>query len=152
MFVRNGANLNETKKNKLRGIDKELSKLSLQFGENILAETNSFELNIIDEYQLKGLPDGAKDAAKITAKQKNKKGWLFTLDYPSYIPFMTYVEDRSLREKMTRAFGARAFQNNENDNQQIVLDIVDFRYKRSNLLGYNSHAHFVLEERMARNN
>ena len=62
---------------------------------------------------------------------------------------MTYVEDRSLREKMTRAFGARAFQNNENDNQQIVLDIVDFRYKRSNLLGYNSHAHFVLEERMA---
>jgi Zn-dependent oligopeptidase len=149
MFVRNGANLNETKKNKLRGIDKELSKLSLQFGENILAETNSFELNIIDEYQLKGLPDGAKDAAKITAKQKNKKGWLFTLDYPSYIPFMTYVEDRSLREKMTRAFGARAFQNNENDNQQIVLDIVDFRYKRSNLLGYNSHAHFVLEERMA---
>ena len=150
MFVRNGANLDETKKNKLRGIDKELSKLSLQFGENILAETNSFELNIIDENQLKGLPDGAKDAAKLTAKQKNTKGWLFTLDYPSYVPFMTYVEDRSLREKMARAFGARAFQNNENDNQQVVLDIVDLRHKRANLLGYTTHAHFVLEERMAK--
>jgi peptidyl-dipeptidase Dcp len=150
MFVRNGANLNETKKNKLRGIDKELSKLSLQFGENILAETNSFELNIIDENQLKGLPDGAKDAAKLTAKQKDTKGWLFTLDYPSYVPFMTYVEDRSLREKMARAFGARAFQNNENDNQQVVLDIVDLRHKRANLLGYTTHAHFVLEERMAK--
>jgi peptidyl-dipeptidase Dcp len=150
MFVRNGANLDEVKKNELRGIDKQLSKLSLKFGENILAETNLFELHIIDENQLKGLPEGTKDAAKLTAKQKNTDGWLFTLDYPSYIPFMTYAEDRSLRENMAKAFGARAFKNDKNDNQQIVLSIVDLRHKRANLLGYSSHAHYVLEERMAK--
>ncbi|MCF6279226.1 MAG: M3 family metallopeptidase [Flavobacteriaceae bacterium] len=151
MFVRNGANLNENDKNKLRDIDKEASKLSLKFGENILAETNAFELHITDKNQLKGLPEGELEAAKQTAKQKDKKGWLFTLDYPSYVPFMTYVEDRTLREKMAKAFGARAFQNNKFDNQQAVLDIVKLRHERSNLLGYKTHSHFVLEERMAEN-
>ncbi len=151
MFVRNGANLNETDKEKLREIDKEASRLSLQFGENILAETNGFELHITAKNQLKGLPEGAKEAAKLTAKQKDKKGWLFTLDYPSYVPFMTYAEDRSLREKMAKAFGARSFKGNEFDNQQNVLDIVNLRHKRANLLGYKTHAHFVLEERMAEN-
>jgi len=108
-FVRNGANLSEDDKEKLRAIDKQASKLSLQFGENILAETNAFKLHIIDKNQLKGLPDGAKEAAYLTAKQKEKEGWLFTLDYPSYVPFMTYIEDRKLREQMARAFGARSF-------------------------------------------
>jgi len=150
-FVRNGANLSESGKEKLRTIDKQASKLSLQFGENILAETNAFELNITDENQLKGLPDGAKEAAHLTAKQKEKEGWLFTLDYPSYVPFMTYIEDRKLREQMAKAFGARSFQNNEFDNQQIVLDIVKLRHQRANLLGYKTHANFVLEERMAEN-
>ncbi|MDC9722706.1 MAG: M3 family metallopeptidase [Urechidicola sp.] len=149
MFVRNGANLSATDKEKLRSIDKQASKLSLQFGENILAETNAFELHITDENQLKGLPDGAKEAAQLTAKQKEKEGWLFTLDYPSYVPFMTYIDDRSLREQMAKAFGARSFQENEFDNQQIVLDIVKLRHQRANLLGYNTHADFVLEERMA---
>jgi len=148
-FTRNGANLNDTDKLKLREIDKKLSKLSLQFGENVLAETNAFELHITDKNQLKGLPDGAKEAAQLLAKQKEKKGWIFTLDYPSYIPFMTYIDDRSLREKLAKVFGARAFQNNKNDNQQIVLDIVKLRHQRANLLGYKTHAHFVLEERMA---
>jgi peptidyl-dipeptidase Dcp len=148
-FSRNGANLNENDKNKLREIDKKLSKLSLQFGENVLAATNAYEMHITDEKQLKGLPDGAKEAAQLLAKQKEKDGWIITLDYPSYIPFMTYADDRSLREKLAKAFGARAFAGDKNDNQQIVLDIVKLRHERANLLGYQTHAHFVLEERMA---
>ncbi len=148
-FARNGANLNDTDKTKLREIDMKLSKLSLQFGENVLAETNAFQLHLTDEIQLKGLPDGAKEAAKMAAKEKELDGWLITLDYPSYIPFMTYADDITLREKLAKAFGARAFQNNKHDNQQIVLDIVKLRHERANLLGYKTHAHFVLEERMA---
>ncbi len=148
-FVRNGANLNKVDKEKLRKIDKGLSKLSLQFGENVLAETNAFELHITDKKQLKGLPDGTIEAAKILAKEKQKDGWIFTLDYPSYVPFMTYAENRTLRKKMAKAFGAKAFQNNKFDNQKIVLNIITLRHQRANLLGYKTHAHFVLEERMA---
>ena len=148
-FSRNGANLNKNDKDTLREIDKNLSKLTLHFGENVLAETNAYELQITEEEQLKGLPESAKEAAHQLAKQKMKKGWIFTLDYPSYIPFMTYVEDRKLREEIAKAFGSRAFKNNQNDNQQIVLDIVKLRHQRANLLGYKTHAHFVLEERMA---
>lgn len=148
-FARNGANLNDEDKAKLREIDRKLSKLSLQFGENVLAETNAFQLHLTDENQLTGLPDGAKEAAKMTAKEKDLDGWLITLDYPSYIPFMTYADDRSLREKLAKAFGARAFQDNKNNNEQIVLEIVKLRHERANLLGYKTHAHFVLEERMA---
>jgi len=148
-FSRNGANLNETDKNKLREIDKKLSKLSLQFGENVLASTNAYELFITDEKKLKGLPEGVKEAAQLLAKQKEKDGWIITLDYPSYIPFMTYADDRSLREELAKAFGARAFAGDKNDNQQIILDIVKLRHERANLLGYQTHAHFVLEERMA---
>ncbi len=148
-FVRNGANLNKVDKEKLRKIDKELSKLSLQFGENVLAETNDFELLITDNEQLEGLPEGTIEAAKMLAKEKEKEGWIFTLDYPSYVPFMTYADDRKLRKKMAIAFGAKAFKNNEHDNQKIVLNIVKLRHQRANLLGYKTHAHFVLEERMA---
>ncbi len=148
-FSRNGANLNDTDKETLRSLDKKLSKLSLQFGENLLAETNAYELHITNENELTGLPDGAKEAAHLLAKQRKKEGWVITLDYPSYIPFMTYIEDRKLRQKVATAFGARAFQNNKNDNQKIVLDIVKLRHERANLLGYKTHGHFVLEERMA---
>ncbi len=148
-FTRNGANLNKEDKNSLREIDKNLAKIKLQFGENVLAESNAFELLITDEKQLDGLPDGAKEAAKLFAKSKGKTGWLITLDYPSYIPFMTYAKDRNLRKKLSLVFGKRAFQNNKNDNQQNVLDITKLRYQRANLLGYKTHAHFVLEERMA---
>lgn len=148
-FSRNGANLEDKDKETLREIDKQLSKLSLQFGENTLAETNAFELHITEPSQLKGLPEGALEAAKQTAEQKDKEGWVFTLDHPSYIPFMTYIEDRSLRKKMAIAFGKRAFQGNKNDNQQIVLEIANLRLQRANLLGYKTHADFVLEERMA---
>jgi len=148
-FTRNGANLNDNDKATLRDIDKKSSKVKLQFGENILAESNAYEILLTKKNQVEGLPEGAKEAAKMLAKQKGKEGWLITLDYPSYVPFMTYAKDRLLREKLSKAFGKRAFQNNENDNQQNVLDIVKLRNKRANLLGYKTHANFVLEERMA---
>ena len=148
-FTRNGANLSKTDKEKLREIDKKLAKAKLNFSENVLAESNAFEMLLTDENQLKGLSEGAKEAAKLLAKQKGKYGWLITLDYPSYLPFTTYADDRNLREKLSKAFGKRAFQNNKNDNQQNVLTIVKLRHQRANLLGYATHAHFVLEERMA---
>jgi len=153
-FVRNGANLGKEDKITLREIDKKLSKLSLLFGENVLAETNAYELIIRDKSQLNGLPDGTIEAAKLLANEKlgskeSENCWVFTLDYPSYVPFMTYADNRSLREKMAKAFAAKGFQNNENDNQNIVLEIVKLRHKRASLLGYQTHAHFVLEERMA---
>ncbi|MDR6846307.1 M3 family metallopeptidase [Flavobacterium granuli] len=148
-FSRNGANLPEEKKNQLREIDKELSKLSLQFGENVLAETNAFELHLTDKKDLAGLPEGTIEAACYLAKAQEKEGWIITLDHPSYIPFVTYADNRELRKKITIAFGARSFQNNEFDNQEIVLKIAKLRFERANLLGYKTHAHFVLEERMA---
>ena len=148
-FSRNGANLADDKKEKLRAIDKELSQLKLKFGEHILAETNKFEMHLTNEDDLSGLPEGAKEAAKQLAESKDKDGWLITLDYPSYIPFMTYADHRELREKLSKAFGRKGFQNNELDNQDIVLKIANLRFQRAQLLGYKTHAHFVLEERMA---
>ena len=144
-FARNGANLNEDAKNKLRKIDAQLSTLSLKFGENVLAETNAFELHITNENDLAGLPESAKEAAK----SKDKEGWIFTLDYPSYIPFLTYIDKRELRKKMAIAAGKKGFQDNEFNNEKNVLEIVNLRHQRANLLSYKTHAHFVLEERMA---
>ncbi|MDX1773817.1 M3 family metallopeptidase [Oceanihabitans sediminis] len=149
-FSRNGANLPEDKKQELREIDKQLSKLKLQFGENVLAETNKFEMHLTNEEDLSGLPEGAKEAAKQVAESKGKEGWVITLDYPSYIPFMTYADNRELRKKLALASGSKAFNNDELDNQDIVLQIANLRHKRANLLGYKTHAHFVLEERMAK--
>ncbi|TWO31785.1 M3 family metallopeptidase [Seonamhaeicola sediminis] len=148
-FSRNGANLSEDKKVQLREIDKKLSQLKLKFGENVLAETNKFEMIITDIEDLSGLPEGTIEAAKQLAESKEKEGWLFTLDYPSYIPFVTYANNRELRKKMSLAFGSKGFKSDDLDNQQIVLDIVKLRHKRAKLLGYQTHAHFVLEERMA---
>ena len=148
-FARNGANLNETGKTDLRKIDAQLSKLSLKFGENVLAETNAFEMHLTKEIEVAGLPESVKEAAHQLAKEKEKKGWIFTLDYPSYIPFLTYADSRELRKKMAIAAGKKAFQNNDFNNEKNVLDIVKLRYQRAKLLGYKSHAHFVLEERMA---
>ena len=149
-FSRNGANLNKEQKETLRAIDKEQSKLKLSFGENILAETNRYELVITDLSDLNGLPEGAIEAAKQTADEKGKKGWLITLDYPSYVPFMTYAKNRPLRKELALAFGRKGFQNDALDNQEIVLKISQLRFKRAQLLGYKTHAHFVLEERMAK--
>lgn len=149
-FVRNGANLNEEQKNRLREIDKELAKLSLEFGEHVLKETNSFTLEITNRSDLSGLPEDVIEAAAMTAKEMGKEGsWVFTLHFPSYIPFITYADKRDLREKMFRAYGSKAFKGDENDNQEIIKRKVKLRHERANLLGYESHAHFVLEERMA---
>lgn len=149
-FSRNGANLSEEKKTELRKIDAALSTLKLTFGENVLAETNKFELYLTDKKDLSGLPDGAIEAAAQTASEKGKKGWVFTLDYPSYVPFLKYADNRELRKKMAIAFGAKGFHNDKLDNQENVLKIATLRHQRAHLLGYKSHAHFVLEERMAK--
>ncbi len=148
-FVRNGALLSEDEKDILREIDTEKAQLSLSFGENVLADTNDFSLHVTDEKQLDGLPDQVKEMAAEIAKSKNKTGWVFTLDYPSYVPFMTYLEDRTLRREMSLAFGKRGFQKNDHNNSEIILKIIKLRKKRAELLGYESHANFVLEERMA---
>lgn len=149
-FVRNGANLDVDSKNKLKEINTKLSKLSLTYGENVLKDSNSYELWITDEAQLAGLPDGIKEAAAMSAKEKGKENaWLFTLDYPSYVPFMMYSEVRPLREQLYKAYGSRAFGDNECNNEAIVKEIASLRHQRANLLGYSSHATFTLEERMA---
>jgi len=149
-FSRNGANLSEDKKIRLREIDAESSKLKLKFGENILAETNKYQKHITNEADLDGLPEGAKEAAAQLAKSKEKEsGWLLTLDYPSYIPFMKYAKNRELRKELSLAFGSKSFKGDELDNQENVLKIANLRHERANLLGYETHAHFVLEERMA---
>ena len=150
-FSRNGANLPEDQKQTLRKINEELAMLSLTFGENVLAETNLYELHIENEADLKGLPAFAMDAAQKLAKDRGKEGWIFTLQQPSYVPFVTYLENRALRKKMTLAFGSRAFHQNEHNNEEIVKRIAQLRFERANLLGYNTHADFVLEERMAKN-
>ncbi len=150
-FSRNGALLSEEDKLKLREIDTELAKIKLTYGENVLAETNNYQLHITNEDDLKGLPDGAKEMAASLAKSKELEGWVFTLDFPSYLPFVTYVDNRALREKMAIAAGKKSFQDNEFDNKENVKRIVELRHKRANLLGYESHSHFVLEERMAQN-
>lgn len=148
-FVRNGALLSEEEKNRVRAIDAELATTSLKFGENVLAETHNYQLHITDEADLKGLPEGAIEEAQALAKQENKNGWIFTLDYPSYIPFMTYAENRALRKELAIAAGTKAFKANEFNNETHVLTIAKLRHERATILGYATHADFVLEERMA---
>lgn len=148
-FVRSGANLEEDKKAQIREISKELSKLTLQFGENVLAATNDFELEITNEKELAGLPEGIIEAAKAVAKEKEKEGWIFNLQFPSYVPFMQYSDLRELREKMFNAYSSRCF-NDQFDNQKNVKRIVELRLERVKLFGYDSYADFVLEERMAK--
>ncbi len=150
-FVRNGALLNDDQKAQLREIDAQLSVLSLQFNENVLAETNAYQLHITNKEDLAGLPDGVIEAAKNLAEQQEKQGWIFTLDFPSYLPFVTYAQNRELRKEIAIANGKKGFQNNEYNNEDIVLKIVKLRNQRAQLLGYKNHATFVLEERMAQN-
>ena len=149
-FARNGANLNEADKAKLKEIDTKKAQLSLTFGENVLKESNAFQMHLTEEADLDGLPDGIKEAAAGMAKAKELEGWLITLDYPSYIPFMTYSTRRDLRQKLHRAFGSKGFQDNMNNNEAVIKELVKLRAERAALLGYDSHAHYVLEERMAK--
>lgn len=147
-FTRNGALLREDEKLRLREIDQEIAVLTQKFAQNVLADTNAFEL-WLSEVDLEGLPDFVREAAKEAAIQKGKPNqWLITLQADSYIPFMTYSSRRDLRERLFRAYGSRAF-GTAHDNSGITIRIADLRRQRAQLLGFESHAHFVLEERMA---
>ena len=149
-FVRNGALLQPAEKDKLRKIDSSLSSLQLSFGEHVLADTNAFELLLTKEIQVAGLPDSVLTAAADLAASKEKKGWLINLDYPSYVPFMKFANNRGLREDLYKAFTSKGYLNNKNNNEKIVLEIVSLRHQRALLLGYENHATYVLEERMAK--
>lgn len=149
-FIRNGANLNEADQARFKEISMELAQLTLQFGENVLAETNDYEMIIEDENDLSGLPDMIKAQAAETAKAKGQEGkWIFTLQAPSYIPFMENAENRSLREELYRAYMSKANKGDERDNKETIKKIVSLRTEMAKLLGYASFAHYVLEERMA---
>lgn len=150
-FVRGGANLNEQQKAKLREINKELALLTLKFGENILKENNEFELVIEHETDLAGLPETVRTAAAEAAKERNHPGkWVFTLHKPSLIPFLKYSQKRDLREKIFKAYINRGDNDNELDNKAILTRIAALRVKKAHLLGYETHAHFILEKNMAK--
>ena len=149
-FSRNGALLSDDDKLKLRDLDKKLATLTLQFGQNVLAETNDYQLHIIQEEQLQELPDYVLQMAKEEAQKNDKEGWIFTLHMPSYLSFMKFAKNRNLREELYRANGAKAFQSNKYNNENIIKQIVNLRYDRAQLLGYQTHADYVLEERMAK--
>jgi len=150
-FSRNGANLNDKDKERLRQINEELSVLSLQFDENLLAETNAFQLIIEKNDDLAGLPQSVVDGASMAANEAGLDGkWLFTLHKPSMIPFLQYSEKRELREKIFNAYINRGNNNNKNDNKTIAAREASLRVQRANLLGYKTHADYVLEENMAK--
>lgn len=147
-FKRNGALLNADAKAKLRTLDEELSTLNPEFSEHVLKATNSFELVITDAKDLAGLPESAKQAAAVVAKERGKSGWVFTLHGPSILPFMKYADNRELRRQVWMAQSSRALAG-ETSNQKLVVKMARLRHQRAVLLGYDSHAHFQLEERMA---
>ncbi|MDM3870991.1 M3 family metallopeptidase [Porticoccus sp. W117] len=151
-FLRSGANLVGEQKEQMRTINKELSVLTLQFRENLLAESNAFQLVIDNSDDLAGLPDSVVQAAAQTATARGMEGkWVFTLDKPSMIPFLSYAENRELREKLYTGYITRGDQGNANDSNEIVARIANLRLQKANLLGYANHADFVLEENMAKN-
>ncbi|MGH1376158.1 MAG: M3 family metallopeptidase [Alphaproteobacteria bacterium] len=149
-FVRSGALLDDKKKERLRAISQELSTLNPAFMQNAVKSAESFELTIESKDDLAGLPDSAIEAAAHAAAEKGYSNkWLFTLDYPSFGPFLQYADSREHREQIWRAFSSRAW-NNEYDNSDNIKKIVSLRKERANLLGFDTHAHYVLEERMAK--
>ncbi len=150
-FVRAGVNLDEDKKERLREINAELSLLTVKFGDNVLREDNRFELIIEKETDLEGLPQEVIKAAAQTAKERGKEGkWVFTLHKPSLIPFLQYSTRRELREKIFKAYINRCNHDDELDNKAILTRIASLRAERANLLGYKTHAHYILEENMAK--
>jgi len=150
-FIRGGANLNEEDKANLRKIDEELSMLSLRFGDNLMKETNAYSLVIEDEKDLAGLPANVISTAAETASAMGKEGkWVFTLHKPSWIPFLSYAENRELREEIYKAMYNRANNGNERDNKLIIENMIKLRTERAQLLGYESHADYMLANRMAK--
>jgi len=150
-FARNGANLNDTDKEKYRKLTQELSQLSIKFGDNVLKETNAFLLELTEQKEISGLPQWALDMGAATAKQKGKSGWVYDLSIPNYVTIMKYADNRSVREKMFMAYNTRCFKGNEQDNKDNVIQIANTRLELAKLLGYKSFADYVLEERMAEN-
>lgn len=149
-FVRSGALLSADQKELLKEINIQLSKKTLQFGENVLAETNNYFKHISNIDDLQGIPDTVLKQYRQEAKERNMDGFVITLQYPSYIPAMTYAENRALRRELALANGKRAFVKNEFDNRQIISEIIELRTRKAQLLGYGNYAEFVLEERMAK--
>ena len=149
MFVKGGALLDADKKAQLMEIEKQLSLASIQFGENALAETNAFVLVITDEKDLAGLPQSSINAAREAAQAAGKEGWLFTLQKPSWIPFLQYADNRELRKQMYLAYINRGDNNNENDNKEVIARILKLRQQKAQLFGYNTFAEFQLEDKMA---
>ena len=148
-FVRNGANLSEEDGKLYADYSQKLSLLSLQFGKNSLAASNAFYMNVTDEAELAGLPQFVREQGAEAARERNLEGWVFTLDYPSFAPFMKFSENRALREKVYMANNTKAV-GGEFDNTEIVKEIVDLRIKIANLLGYETYADYALENRMAK--
>ena len=149
-FVRGGANLSDEDKALYSKWSEELSLITLQFSKNVLAATNAYVLNITDEAELAGLPEFVRTMAAETAAEKGLEGWAFTLDAPSYSPFLKYSENRELRRQIWTAYNTRAV-GGEFDNTEIVKKIVDLRIRIANILGYETYADYALEERMAKN-
>ena len=149
-FVRGGANLSDEDKALYSKWSEELSLATLQFSKNVLAATNAYTLHVTDEADLAGLPEYVKTMAAETAVEKGLEGWVFTLQYPSFSPFMKYSQNRELRKQLWIAYNSRAI-GGENDNTEIVKQIVDLRIKIANILGYETYADYALEERMAKN-
>lgn len=150
-FERSGATLNDADKEKFRNITRELSEATLKFSQNLLKETNNFELHITNEADLKGLPDIHRNAAKHEAESHGKDGWMFTLHAPSYGPFMMYADNRDLREQMYRAYNSQCTHDNEYNNFEVVKRIVNLRREVAQLLGYKDYADYALRRRMAKN-
>jgi len=148
-FILGGAGLEGDKRKRFREISEELATTGLKFEENVLEETKSFELHLTDENDLSGLPESIRESALMEAKSKGKEGWIFTLNFPSYIPFMQYSDNRDLRKKMFMAYGSRSFRGNERDNSDLVIKIVNLRQELASLLGYSTYADMVLQDRMA---
>ncbi len=150
-FVRYGANLSEADQQKYRKLSEKLNLLSLQFGQNNLKETNEYTLLLTDKSQLIGLPDDVIAAAAETAKEKGKEGWCFTLQAPSYIPFMQYSQNRDLRKELYLAYNTKCTKANDYNNIEIVKELVNTRMEIAQLLGFDNFAEYVLKERMAEN-
>ncbi len=149
-FVRSGALLNEEDKEKLKNISMDLSLKSLKFGQNVLASTNNYFKHISNKEDLAGIPEAIIDQYAEEAKERNLEGWVVTLQYPSYIPFMTYAENRELRKELALANGKKSFDGGEYDNQNLIKEILNLKQQKAELLGYENYADYVLEERMAK--
>ena len=148
-FVRSGALLNEEGKEQFRRLSEEASLLSLQFSQNLLKENKAFELHITNEEDLDGLPESARQMAAHTAQEQNKEGWIFTLDFPSYSPFLTYSTKRELREKLYMAKNTEGIHDNPENNLAICTRLINIRRELAQLLGHDTYADYVLEHRMA---